>query len=78
MRKRNEVSPKRLAEYQAIKSKVDAQAHRLAEKELGMPKGEVWFGSCHTIWKYKKQILRKEYHMIWRSPEDLNPGLLYD
>ena len=78
MRKYNEVSPKRLAEYKAIKRKVDARARRLTEKELNMPKGEWLFGSCHTFWKYKKQILRREYHMIWRSPQDLNPGWCFD
>lgn len=73
-----EVGKTRLAEYKAIKKKVDAKAERLTRKELNMPKGEWWFGSCHTFWKHKKKILREEYHMIWRSPQDLNPETCFD
>ena len=71
---RPEVAPSRLAEYKAIEKKVDAKAKRRTIKEIG-----VWgFGSCHTFWKHKKKILREEYHMIWRSPQDLNPECLFD
>lgn len=73
-----EVGKTRLAEYKAIRKKVDAKAERLTRKELNMPKDEWWFGSCHTSWKHKKKILREEYHMIWRSPQDLNPECLFD
>ena len=73
-RKYQEVSPKRLAEYRAIRRKVDAKAQRRTIKEIG----SMGFGSCHTFWKHKKKILREEYHMRWRSPQDLNPGVLFD
>jgi len=73
-----EVGKTRLAEYKAIRKKVDAKAERLTRKELNMPKDEWWFGSCHTFWKHKKKILREEYHMIWRSPQDLNPECCFD
>ena len=69
-----EVGKSRLAEYKAICKKVDAKAKRRTIKEIGC-----WgFGTCHTFWKHKKQILRKEYHMIWRSPQDLNPETCFD
>jgi len=74
----HEVSPKRLAEYKAIKKKVDAQAKRLTHKEMNMPADQWWMGACHTYWAIKKRILRDEYHMVWRSPADLNPGVLFD
>ena len=73
-----EVAKSRLKEYRAIRKKVDAKAERRTRKELGMPKGEWWFGSCHTFWRHKKRILREEYHMIWRSPQDLNPTTCFD
>ena len=73
-----EVGKTRLAEYNAIRKMVDAKAERLTGKELNMPKDEWWFGSCHTFWKHKKKILRVEYHMIWRSPQDLNPETCFD
>lgn len=31
------------------------------------------FGSCHTIWELKKQLLMKHYDIEWFSPEELNP-----
>lgn len=71
---RTEVALSRLAEFKAIEKKVDAKAKRRTIKEIG-----VWgFGSCHTFWKHKKKILREEYHMIWRSPQDLDPDCLFD
>lgn len=69
-----EVSPRRLAEYRAICKKVDAKAKRRTIKEIGC----MGFGSCHTFWKHKKRILREEYHMLWRSPQDLNPECCFD
>ena len=73
-----EVGKTRLAEYKAIRKKVDAKAKRLTRKELNMPEDQWWFGSCHTFWKHKKKILREEYHMLWRSPQDLNPECCFD
>lgn len=69
-----EVGKSRLAEYKAIRNKVDEKAKRLTIKEIG----SMGFGSCHTFWKHKKKILREEYHMIWRSPQDLNPYTCFD
>ena len=74
----DEVAKSRLKEYKAIRAKVDAKAKRRTRKELGMSNNEWWFGSCHTFWKHKKKILREEYHMIWRSPQDLNSETCFD
>ena len=74
----NEVSPRRLAEYESIKDEVDARAMQLAREELGI-KDDAWYmGMCHIFWKYKKIILKAEYRMIWRSPQDLNPECHFD
>lgn len=78
MKTNNEVSPRRLAEFLSIEAEVDARAMALTRKELNMPEGMLYMGSCHTFWKHKKRILRQEYHMIWRSPQDLNPTCLFD
>jgi len=75
---KGEVGKSRLAEYKAIKKDVDSRAKKLTREELGMQEGEWWLGSCHTFWKHKKKILREEYHMIWRSPQDLNPETCFD
>jgi len=73
-----EVGKTRLAEYKRIEKEVDKRAEQLTREELGMSEDEWWFGSCHTFWKHKKRILRTEYHMIWRSPQDLNPETCFD
>lgn len=30
------------------------------------------------MWQYKKHILKLEYGIVWRSPADLNPCVLFD
>jgi len=30
------------------------------------------------VMKHKKKILREEYYMIWRSPQDLNPEFCFE
>jgi hypothetical protein len=34
-------------------------------------------GVCHEFWKRKKEILN-QYNILWASPCDENPGVLYD
>ena len=74
----NEVSPSRLAEYKAINAEVEARAKKLTHEQLHMPEDQWWMGACHVYWQHKKQILRKEYGIVWRSPQDLNPETLFD
>lgn len=35
-------------------------------------------GLVREMWNYKKRVLRLEYGIIWRSPADLNPCVLFD
>ena len=78
MKNYQEVSPKRLEEYNSIVDEVDQRARALMSEEMGMPEDCLFMGSCHVFWKHKKRILRTEYHMIWRSPQDLNPTWHFD
>ena len=73
-----EVGKTRLAEYKRIEKEVDESAKQLTREELGIPEGEWCIGACHTFWAYKKIILSAEYHMRWRSPQDLNPETCFD
>lgn len=36
------------------------------------------WGSCHTAWFIKKNILKSEYGIEWKSPKDLNPQIVFD
>lgn len=73
-----EVGKSRLAEYLRIEKEVDDRAQQLTREELGIPEGEWCMGACHTFWAIKKQILREEYGIIWRSPQDLHPDCMFD
>jgi len=35
-------------------------------------------GYCHAFWSAKKRILLEKYHLKWKSPVDLNPGVKFD
>ena len=35
-------------------------------------------GFCFTYWHAKKQILREEYGIEWKSPEMMNPNVIFD
>ncbi len=75
---RNEVSTSQRAQYEAVKDEVNARAERMACKDFGIPEGGYEFGMCHTIWKYKKEILKTEYGINWHSPAELNPQTCFD
>ena len=78
MKNFQEVSPKRLEEYNSIVEEVDKRAMALMSEEMGMPEDCYVMGGCHVFWKHKKRILRTEYHMVWRSPQELNPTWHFD
>lgn len=42
--------------------------------------GELYgcFGSCHTIWRQRKQLLMEKYGIEWFSPSELNRGVCFD
>ena len=72
------VEKSKLSAYLAIEQEVDERAAQLTRKDLGLPDGEWCMGACHLFWAHKKQILREEYHIIWRSPQDLHPNACFD
>jgi hypothetical protein len=58
-----------------FKSIIEA-AGREAEAELANePKG---IGYCHDYWSTKKRILKEKYGVDWKSPAEMNPGVLFD
>ena len=73
-----EVSDAQRARYEAVKDEVDARAEKMACEYLEIREGESKMGMCHSIWHYKKQILKTEYGIDWHSPAELNPDAIYD
>ncbi len=53
-------------------ARLEAEAQLNADGRLGQ------FGSCHGLWGLQKDILLKKYGIRWRSPADMNPGILFD
>lgn len=35
-------------------------------------------GFCHLFWRTKKQVLKEEYDIEWRTPAEMNPSVLFD
>ncbi len=62
-------------EYKEIEREVEKKAREImAQSEMG----EVYLGSCHKLWEYKKQIFKNEYGIDWLSPAELNPHVMFD
>lgn len=49
---------------------------RKLDEELGYD--VPYMGFCHTYWYRKKQILKEEYGIDWKSPADMNPMMCFD
>ena len=37
----------------------------------------VGLGVCHSIWAMKRSHLKEKYGIIWQSPSELNPTILF-
>ena len=37
-----------------------------------------YLGYCHEFWKTKQSILKEEYDIDWKTPAELNPGVMFD
>jgi hypothetical protein len=56
--------------------KMFEQAKEEADKNLSNhPRG---LGFCHTYWSELKRILKEKYGIDWKSPEEMNPGVIFD
>ncbi|GEM_PF-965566 len=54
---------------------IELELERAIRAEIGEPG---YKGYCHRYWSAKKRILRETYHIDWKSPAELNPGVCYD
>ena len=57
--------------YSAV---IEAAAQR-AQDEVGHPNV---LGTCHLIWRRQKQILKEEFGIVWYTPSEMNPRVIYD
>ena len=40
--------------------------------------GEMTRGNAHLYTKYKKEILKSDYNIEWKSPQELNPRIKFN
>lgn len=55
--------------------KIELELERLIRKEIG--EGG-YMGFCHKYWWTKKNLLKEKYGIEWKSPVDMNPGVIFD
>jgi hypothetical protein len=65
-----EVDPR----YQTIFAGIDAEVDALLADDPRRG-GE---GFCHVRWRVKKRLLAEKYGIAWRSPDELNPQVIFD
>ncbi len=55
-----------------------AQADKLAKIELKDHASVGGIGFCHVFWEVKKRILKERFGVEWKSPAEMNKGVLFD
>jgi len=53
-------------------------ARKEAYLQLAHHPGRDQDGFCHILWDTQKHILKSKYHIDWKTPAELNPGIMYD
>lgn len=54
---------------------IDDAEHEANEQLADMPRG---MGFCHAYWPTLRNILKEKYDLDWRTPAEMNPGVLFD
>jgi len=63
-------------EYQSIFAVIDDEVEAsLAKKGYSLEK--VGMGFCHMFWSAKARLLKEKYGVEWRSPSEMNDGVLF-
>lgn len=63
-------------EWTAGYEKVIDEAERKVDSYLeGHPRG---MGFCFEYWSTKARVLQEDYGIVWRSPAQMNPGVMFD
>lgn len=60
--------------YAEVFAKIDAEVDALLKDHPS--RGSEGF--CHVIWATKKGLLKERYGIEWRSPDEMNPHVIFD
>lgn len=58
-----------------IKAKIDEALREALENLVDVPKVR---GFCHERWAEQKRILKEKYNIDWKTPREMNPGVMFD
>ena len=64
-----EIKDNRLPDW--LKEEVDRKVNSIIGEED-------YLGRCHRFWAVKKQILRDEYGVDWKTPSEEYPTIIFD
>ena len=54
---------------------IEAELHAKIIEKMG---GEMNRGNAHMYVKLKKEILKSDYNIDWKSPQELNPKIKFN
>jgi len=52
--------------------------NEIVDKKLENHPWRNGMGYCHVFWETKKQVLKDDYNIIWRTPSEMNPEIMFD
>ncbi len=55
---------------------VEKARREAVSEELGNQPERLGF--CHIVWATQKRILKDKYGIDWKTPAEMNPGILFD
>lgn len=61
--------------YQKCVKQAEELARQMADEKTNGFRG---MGYCHIFWGCKKQVLKDNYNIDWRSPAEMNPYCKFD
>ena len=59
-------------EYQNIRDELESELFKL------MQNVDVKMGRSYKYWSLKKRILKQKYNIDWKSPPEMNPGIIFN
>ena len=59
-------------EYQKIANELESELFKL------MQHVECKMGRSYKYWSLKKRILKQKYNIDWKSPPEMNPGIIFN
>lgn len=63
--------------FKKIKKELEKKINEQLISE-GYPIKPEFMGWCYIYWSIKKEILKIDYGIDWKTPAEMNPEIIYD